>query len=130
MKAKFLELFQVLHLVGSQVYKLELPKQWRIYNVFYISLLEQDTTKKGQVDKKTAEQLEFEAGGDDKEYKVEGICNSAIYTRKSEAGHLPGLYYLVSWKRYLKDKNTREFILVVQYHRKLGSTFYKSQLNT
>ena len=130
MEAKFLELFQVLHLVGSQVYKLELPKQWRIYNVFYISLLEQDTTKKGQVDKKTAEQLEFEAGGDDKEYKVEGICNSAIYTRKSEAGHLPGLYYLVSWKRYLKDKNTREFILVVQYHRKLGSTFYKSQLNT
>ena len=61
-----------------------------------MSLLEQDITRKGWVDEKTAEQLEFEADGDNKEYKVEGIYNSAVYARESEAGHLPGLYYLVS----------------------------------
>ena len=61
-----------------------------------MSLLKQDTTRKGRMDEKIAEQLEFEASGNNKEYKVEGICDSAVYIRKSEAGHLPGLYYLVS----------------------------------
>ena len=38
-------------------------------------------------------QLEFEAG-DNKEYEVNGIWDSAVYARES-AGQLPGLYYLV-----------------------------------
>ena len=61
-----------------------------------MSLLEQDTIRKGRVDEKIAEQLEFEIDGDNEEYKVEGICDSAVYTRESGAGHLPGLYYLLS----------------------------------
>ena len=69
LEAKFLGLFRVLHPVGKQAYKLKLPKKWRIHDVFHVSLLEQDTTKKGQVNDM---QLEFEAG-DDKEYKVDGI---------------------------------------------------------
>ena len=60
-----------------------------------MSLLEQDITKKGRVDEKIEEQLEFEAGGNNKEYKVEGICNSAVYARKLEMGHISGFYYLV-----------------------------------
>ena len=40
LKAKFLGPFWVLHLVGKQTYKLELPKKWRIHDVFYVSLLE------------------------------------------------------------------------------------------
>ena len=61
-----------------------------------MSLLEQDTRKKGRVDEKTAKQLKFEAGGNNKEYKVEGIRDSAVYVRESKVGYLPGLYYLVS----------------------------------
>ena len=57
-----------------------------------MSLLEQDTTKKWRMDEKIVEQLEFEAGGNNKEYKVEGIGNSAVYVRESEAGHLLGLF--------------------------------------
>ncbi len=30
----------VLHLVGKQAYKIELPKKWGIYDIFYVSLLE------------------------------------------------------------------------------------------
>ena len=71
-----------------------------------MSLLKQDNTKKGQVHKKIVEQLEFEAGSNNKKYEVEGICNSAVYARESEAGHLPGLYYLVPWKGYTKDEST------------------------
>ena len=106
LEAKFFGPFRVLHPVGSQAYKLELPKRWRIHDVFHVSLLEQDTTRKGRVDEKTAEQLEFEAGGDNEEYEVEGICDSAVYARESETGYLPGLYYLVSWKGYPEDENT------------------------
>ncbi len=57
-----------------------------------MSLLEQDTTRKGRVDKTTS-RLEFE-NEDDEEYEVEAIRDSAVYTRELE-GHLPGLYYLV-----------------------------------
>ena len=59
-------------------------------------MLEQDITKKRQVDKKTVEQLEFEAVSNNEKYEVEGICDSAVYARESEAGHLPSFYYLVS----------------------------------
>ena len=55
LEAKFFGPFRVLHPVGSQAYKLELPKRWRIYAVFHVSLLEQDITRKGRVDEKTAE---------------------------------------------------------------------------
>ena len=47
LKAKFFGLFRVLHPVRKQTYKFELSRKWKIYNVFHISLLEQDTTKKG-----------------------------------------------------------------------------------
>ena len=73
LEAKFFRPFRVLHPVGSQAYKLKLPKRWRIHDVFHVFLLEQDTIRKGWVDEKTAEQLEFEANGDNEEYEVEGI---------------------------------------------------------
>ena len=59
------------------------------------------------------------------EYKVEVIRDSAVYARESESSHLPGLYYLVSWKRYPEEENTREPASAVQHLRKLISSFYK-----
>ena len=98
----------MLHPIRKQAYKLELPRKWKIHDVFHVSLLEQDTTKKGRVDKKVG-QIEFDAGDDNSsEYKVEAIRDSAVYARESESGHLPGLYYLVSWKRYPEEENTWE----------------------
>ena len=90
-----------------------------------MSLLEQDTTRKRRMDEKTVEQLEFKAGSDNEEYKVEGIRDSVVYARESEEGYLPGLYYLISWKGYPKDKNTWKPALAVQQLRKLVSNFYK-----
>lgn len=42
-----------------------------------------------------------------------------------QAGHLPGLYYLLSYKSYPDEKNTWELALVVQHFWKLVTTFYK-----
>ena len=54
LEAKFFGPFRVLHPVGKQAYKLELLKKWRIYDVFHVLLLEQDTTRKERVDEATS----------------------------------------------------------------------------
>ena len=56
-------------------------------------LLDQDTTRKKQVDDDVTELDTSNNKG--KEYKVEAIYDSAGYARES-MGYLPGLYYLVS----------------------------------
>ena len=104
LEVKFFGLFQVFHPVGKQAYKLELPRKWRIHDVFYMSLLEQDTTRKRRVDKDTTK---LDAGDNKSgEYEVEAIWGSAVYANESKSSHLPGLYYLVFWKSYLKEENT------------------------
>ena len=55
--------------MSKQAYKLKLPKKWKIYNVFYMSLLKQNTIKKERGDEKI---IEFEAANS-KEYKVKAI---------------------------------------------------------
>ena len=59
---------------------------------------------KGQVDQNNLVKLDTSnnKGG---EYKIEAIRDSVVYARES-ASHLPELYYLVSWKAYLEEKNT------------------------
>ena len=47
---------------------------------------------------------EFDAGNN-KEYKVEAIINNTVYAKDAKR-QLPGLYYLVFWKGYLKKKST------------------------
>lgn len=51
LKAKFFNLFQVIDWVGKQAYKPELFIEKRIYDDFYPSLLEHNSTKKKQVNK-------------------------------------------------------------------------------
>ena len=58
------------------------------------------------MDKKDKE-AEFELD-DEEEYEVKRIQESTVYVKESEEGHLPGLYYLVSWKCYLEEKNISE----------------------
>ena len=59
-------------------------------------------------------QLEFEAGGD-KEYKVDSIRNSAVYTKELTTKQLPELYSLVLWKSYFKEENIWEPTLAIQH---------------
>ena len=94
-----------------------------MHNVFHISPLEQDNTKKKWMNEFT-ELPEFETD-DDKEYKVEVIWESTVYAKKVDR-YLPRLYYLVVWKGYLKEKNTWKPSLVVMYFYKMVNTFHKN----
>ncbi len=67
LESKFFGPFRVLHPVIKQVYKLELPKEWRIYEVFQVLLLEQDKIRKGRV-KEATSQLEFNGDGEGEKY--------------------------------------------------------------
>ena len=59
---------------------------------------------------KFAEVPEFEfEPGDDKEYELEAIQDSAVYVKEAD-GHLLGLYYLVAWKSYPEEKNMETFL--------------------
>lgn len=54
-------------------------------------------------------QIDFDIGdNDNREYKVEVIRDSVVYTRELKSDHLSGLYYLIFWKSYPKEKNTWE----------------------
>ncbi len=73
----------------------------------------------------TRPRLEFDNEGDGKEYEVEAIRDSAVYTKELDSSqHLQGLYYLVSWKDYPEEDNTSEPALAVLHLCKLISTFY------
>ena len=109
LKNKFFELFRVFYVVGKTAYKLDLPTKWKVHNLFYVSLLEQDTMRKRRVDKALLEpenKLEFKTGGN-KKYGVQAIINSAVYGQKTN-NQIPSLYYLVLWKDYPKEENTWE----------------------
>ena len=49
--------------------------------------------------------FKFEAGNN-KEYEIDGIRDSAVYAKESATKQLPELYYLVLWKGYLEEENT------------------------
>ena len=71
-------------------------------------------------------QLELEAG-DNKEYEVDGIWDSAVYARES-VRQLLKLYYLVSWKSYPEEENTWKPASAIQHLWKLVTAYHKDNL--
>ncbi len=82
LKNKFFGPFRVFHVVGKQVYKLKLPIKWKIHNVFYVSLLEQNITRKRRLNNKTLPEpekdMKFESGSSIV-YEIKVIIDSAVY---------------------------------------------------
>ena len=112
LEAKFFGPFQLFYLVGKQAYKLELPRKWKIHDVFYISLLEQDIIRKERVNENNVAELDT-GDNEGREYKVKAIRDEAIYAKKSKLSHIPRFYYLVSEKGYPEEENTWEPTLAV-----------------
>lgn len=50
------------------------------------------------------------------------------FIEKSQNQNLPKLYYLISWKKYLKEENTQELTLAFQQFKNLIIFFYKNYL--
>lgn len=50
---------------------------------------------------------------ENEKYKIKVICDNVVYARESKSGHLPKLYYLVSYKKYLEEENTWKSTLAI-----------------
>ncbi len=77
-KNKFFGPFRVFFAIEKQLYNLKLSTKWKIYDVFYVLLLEQDITKIKQINKLLKPKKKFETK-DNKEFKIESIIYSAVY---------------------------------------------------
>ena len=51
---KYFGPFEIVEVVGKQVYKLKLPAKWRIHPMFHVLLLERDVIRREMVDQKIA----------------------------------------------------------------------------
>jgi Chromo (CHRromatin Organisation MOdifier) domain len=90
--------FRIIKVVSPYVYKLDLPPQWKIHNVFHASLLTpySETAEHGQNHTEPPPDLV----DDHQEYEVEEILGSRRRYRK--------LQYLLKWKGYSAAHNIWE----------------------
>ena len=90
--------FPITEVLGPVTYRLTLPRQWKIHNVFHAALLTlfKETSFHGTTDTRPPPDL-IEG---EREYEVEVILAHRNYRRK--------LQYLVKWKGYDTSKNTWE----------------------
>ena len=102
--------FKIVEKIGSQSFRLELDKRWKIHNVFHISLLE--PYKTSEKFNRTSNRPEPEEIEGEKEYEVEKIIKSEIReTKKRVKGRTrvtKALFYLVKWVGYPDDECTWE----------------------
>ena len=92
--------FEVIEEISPVVYKLRLPKSWRIHDVFHASLLmPQVTTPEYRIPKESPlpELVDGES-----EFKVENILQHKFVGRKKE------VRYLVQWRGYSRAESTWE----------------------
>ena len=93
-----------------------------------MSLLKQDRTRNGRVNKLLKRELEQELDvRDDKKYEVKEIYNSEVYAKEA-IDQLLRLYYLVSWMYYGKEKSIRKLVLAFMHLHKMINTFHKDHL--
>ena len=67
-----------------------------IYDIFYVSQLNYNTTKKKQVNQKILPKTkrEFKAGNN-KKYEFKAIIDIAIYSKEATNNQIPSSYYFV-----------------------------------
>lgn len=87
-------------------------------------LLEQDSTREEQVNKLLGPEPKLDAGKE-KEYEIEAIRDTAVYANNAAGGQIPWLYYLVSWKKYLKNESIWETTSALMHLWKMINSYYK-----
>ena len=93
--------FLIKEVLGPVTYRLTLPKQWKIHNVFHAALLTpfKETTFHGTTETRPPPNL---VDGQ-QEYEVEAILTHQRYRGKHQ--------YLVKWKGYNSSEITAQYAL-------------------
>jgi len=104
--------FVVKRKIGSRAYELELPAGWTIHPVFCVGLLEpyrEDPIGRPQLAMPARDIVHSEPS-----YVVPEVVDSRWYGNpKSKFPH-PFVYYLVAWKGYGPEENSRELFEMLE----------------
>jgi len=111
---KFVGPFRILDAVGMQAYRLALPKQYRVHNVFHVSLLEPWSGRDGEEPTEPMPLVE-----EDGEYEVEAILDTKVQKKER--------YYLVKWKDWPEDYNIWEPEANCEHAQGLIDEFWKQK---
>jgi hypothetical protein len=110
--------FTVIERIGTQAYRLDLPKSMKIHPVFHVILLE--PYKESDIPGRVQEPPPPVVIEDDVEYEVEEILDSRISRRR--------LLYLVKWKGYPESENSWEPVINVKNASLLIKQFHAHYL--
>lgn len=94
---RYLGPFKISEVLGPVTYRLELPEDWKLHNVFHVSLLRQFLKDERF---RMPEPVRIVDGVP--EWEVEAIVNHRFVDRKTKSGKRKGskCQYLVHWKGY------------------------------
>ena len=121
--------FSITKIVGKHAYELELPSRWRIHPVFHVSLLEKDSSKRGEYAKENDIELDPGEDEDHQEYIVDKIVDS-VYFEGDATNDLPeGLHYNIHWKGFPVSEDTWEPFESVMHLKGMISQFHKNHPN-
>jgi Integrase zinc binding domain/Chromo (CHRromatin Organisation MOdifier) domain len=101
---RFIGPYKVLGLIGKVAYKLELPEQMRVHNVFHVSLLSKYVSD-GKVHPLPPQVVDGEL-----EYEVEAITAHEVVKGGKSKGkaHKPQVRFLTAWKGYGREHDSWE----------------------
>ena len=111
--------FRIIERIGKAAYRLKLPEELKIHNVFHVSLLRLHRPRQGD-DSPEPQPLRLAVDPDKREWEVEAILASRVLADDHEE---PILQYKVSWKGF--TDLTWEPAECVKHSRRLVNQFHK-----
>ncbi|KAJ9513280.1 hypothetical protein QJQ45_001318 [Haematococcus lacustris] len=106
LKPRYVGPFRVLHMVGDAAVKIQLPHQWRVHNVFHVSLVKPYVGD--AVPNLVAPPPDRWEDGQPV-YEVEKLVDHRL-----TSGYRPQLEFLVKWVGYPSESNTWEPLVNLQ----------------
>ena len=110
--------FKVIERFGRNAYKLDLPSNYHIHNVFHVNLLERDPTNGNPP-------LDMEVDKEGREYIAEAVRDNRVFKEGEMDKNSPtGLYYLVHWKDLPESENTWKPASQIRHLKKVVRKFH------